>query len=132
MARPRTPGKKASSRKKTPRKVTPATVRRLALALPGVSEAPSYGTPGFRVSRKLFARLHQDGKSLVARIEPAFRAPMIQALPDVFFVTDHYENHPWVLVRLSRVTTADLRDILENSWRLVASRKLRAEFDDGD
>jgi hypothetical protein len=36
-------------------------VRRLALALPETHERPSYGTPGFRVKDRLFARIHQDG-----------------------------------------------------------------------
>lgn len=37
------------------------TVRRLALALPGVEEGVSYGTPAFRVRGKLLARLREDG-----------------------------------------------------------------------
>ena len=36
-------------------KATLATVRRLALALPGVAEGLSYGTPGFRVRNKFMA-----------------------------------------------------------------------------
>ena len=35
-------------------------VRRIALALPATAEKPSYGTPGFRVRDKLFARVHDD------------------------------------------------------------------------
>src|SRR3954447_5753708 len=40
-------------------------VRRLALALPGTIERPSYGTPGFRVSDRLFARMHDQPGLLV-------------------------------------------------------------------
>ena len=36
-----------------------ATVRRFALALPGVEEGHSYGTPGFRVRGKFLARLRE-------------------------------------------------------------------------
>jgi hypothetical protein len=39
--------------------------RRIALALPGVEEGPSYGTSGFRVAGKLFARIKEDGVTLV-------------------------------------------------------------------
>jgi len=39
-------------------------VRRLALALPEVAERPSYGTPGFRVKDKLFARIHRFRRAL--------------------------------------------------------------------
>lgn len=41
------------------------TVRRLALALPGVEEGPCYGTPGFRVKGRFLARLWEDGETLV-------------------------------------------------------------------
>ena len=45
-------------------RVTLATVRRLALAFPGVEEGLSYGTPGFRVRGKFLARLWEDGETL--------------------------------------------------------------------
>ena len=47
------------------RALTHDALRKLFLALPGVEEAPCYGTPGFRVRKKLLARFHQDGESLV-------------------------------------------------------------------
>jgi hypothetical protein len=40
-------------------RVTLETVRRLALAFPGVEEGLSYGTPGFRVRGRFLARLPQ-------------------------------------------------------------------------
>ena len=51
-------------------RVTLATVRRLALAFPGVEEGLSYGTPGFRVRGKFLARLWEDGQTLVVRAIP--------------------------------------------------------------
>jgi hypothetical protein len=48
-------------------RVTRETVRRLALAFPGVEEGPSYGTPGFRVQGKFLARLWEDGEILVVK-----------------------------------------------------------------
>jgi hypothetical protein len=80
--------------------ITLATVRQLALALPGVEEGLSYGTPGFRVRGKF-----------------------------LFFITDLYRGYPTVLVRLGRVTKADLRDVLEEAWRRQAPRRLVTEYD---
>lgn len=37
--------------------MTQDDVRRLVATLPGSSERPSYGTPGFRVKDRLFARI---------------------------------------------------------------------------
>lgn len=103
-----------------------ATVRALALALPGTEEATSYGTPAFRVGGRLFARLHQDGESLVLRAEPEQRETLIETHPRHFFVTDHYRGEPWVLVRLATVPRALLAELIEQAWRQRASaRRIR-------
>jgi hypothetical protein len=60
-----------------PSRITPATVRRLALTFPGVEEGLSYGTPGFRVRGRFLARLWEDGVTLVVKCgddERDFRA----------------------------------------------------------
>ncbi len=41
-------------------------------------------------------------------------------------------SYPTVLVRLGRVTEADLRDVLEQAWRLHAPRRLVTEYDRAD
>src|SRR5687768_9650271 len=52
----------------------PETVRQLALALPDTSERPCYGTPGFYVKKTLFARLLEDGDSVVLKIDLSDRS----------------------------------------------------------
>lgn len=42
-------------------------VRRAALALPGVEDSTSYGTPALKVRRALLARLWEDGTTLVLK-----------------------------------------------------------------
>ena len=84
----------------------------------------SYGTPAFKVKGKLFARLHQDGESLVVAVSFEEREEMMSAAPEKFFITDHYLNYPWMLVRMSKVTPAELRDLLIGSWRRAAPKKL--------
>ncbi|MGP0063145.1 MAG: MmcQ/YjbR family DNA-binding protein [Isosphaeraceae bacterium] len=106
--------------------VTFETVRKLALTLPGVVEGTSYGTPAFRAGKTLFARQHQDGESLVIRIEHDHRAMRMKAAPETFFITDHYLNYPWMLVRLATIDHDDLRDLLEEAWRLSAPKRLLA------
>jgi len=105
------------------------TVRRLALALPGVEEGPSYGTPGFRVRGKFLARLWEDGETLVVKCGYDERDFRMQADPETFFITDHYRGYPTVLIRLARVAAADLREVLEQAWRLHAPKRMVAEFD---
>ena len=51
------------------------TVRRIALAFPGVEEGPCYGTPGFRVRGKFLARMKEDGETAIAAYnEPRARS----------------------------------------------------------
>jgi hypothetical protein len=110
-------------------RVTLATVRRLALGFPGVEEGLSYGTPGFRVRGKFLARLWEDGKTLVVKCGDDERDYRMKADSETFFITDHYRGYPTVLVRLDRVSTTALRDVLEQAWRRAAPRKLVAEYD---
>ena len=102
------------------------TVRQLLLALPGVEEAPCYGTPGFRVAKKLIARLWEDGETLVLRVDPYERASLLAAHPNTLFLTDHYRNYPFLLVRLSAIQPDHLQELAEQAWRLVAPKRLLA------
>jgi hypothetical protein len=104
--------------------VTFDTVREIARGLPGTVEGISYGTPAFRVGKSLFVRQHQDGESLVVKIDFDQRAMRMRADPETFHITDHYLNYPWILVRLSTVDPDDLRDLLEEAWRLSAPKRL--------
>ena len=104
-------------------------VRRLALALPGVTERPSYGTPGFRVRDRLFARIHQgDGALVLWTADPADKESYIASEPDVFFTTPHYDGHAHVLVRLDRIDAPRLAELLRLAWEVRAPPALRAEF----
>ncbi|MGA2038425.1 MAG: MmcQ/YjbR family DNA-binding protein [Bryobacteraceae bacterium] len=105
--------------------VTFDTVRRIALALENVEESTSYGTPAFKIGGALLARLHQDGCSLVVRTNFEERAELIAADPETYYITDHYLNYPWVLVRLSRAHPDALRDLLGGALRLAAAEKPR-------
>jgi hypothetical protein len=105
-----------------PRKLTLPTIRKVAMAFPDVEEGTSYGTPAFRCKKKLIARLHQDGKSLVLKVGDATRDHLLQADPDTFFVTDHYRGYPYVLAHLDRLSAIDLRKLLARA--IEASSRL--------
>ena len=127
--------KKKPTRKKTARKaraakgrptrgVGLAAIRRAALALPGVEEGPSYGTPGFRVKKKLFLRLHQGGDDLVVRLDDDLCEMLMSTEPEIFHQTPHYEGHPFVLARLGALSEARLADLVEEAWRISAPPRL--------
>lgn len=112
-----------ATRKKS-RGVTLATLRRLALALPGAEEGTSYGTPAWKVRGKLFARLHQSGEDVVVKLDFDERDFLMQAKAKVFHITDHYANVEMMLVRLAAASEGELRERLEVSWRRSAPRRL--------
>jgi hypothetical protein len=71
------------------------TVREIALALPGVEEGTSYGTPAFRVRGKFLARLREDGETLVVKCD-----------------------YP------ERDLRMEINDLLELAWRSLAPKRL--------
>jgi hypothetical protein len=100
------------------------TVRDIALALPGMEEGTAYGTPAFRVGKKFIARLHPDGESLVLKVDPEAREVLTRAEPETFYFTEHYAGYPeYLLVRMSKVRRDVLAKLLEESWRMSASKR---------
>jgi len=94
-----------------------------------VERSTSYGTPALKVRKKLFARLKEDGERIVVFVDFMEREALTQENPDVYVVTDHYRDYPMMLVDLAAVPDDELREILIESWRRQAPKKLRAEFD---
>ena len=119
---------KSGQRKIKIKTVTFDTVRQIAKTLPAAEESTSYGTPAFKVKGKLFARLHQDGESLVIGVDFEAREEMMSAEPEKFYITDHYLNYSWMLVRLSKVRPDELKDLLIGSWRRVTPKNLSASL----
>jgi hypothetical protein len=109
--------------------VTYETVRRIALALPGVEDGISYGTPSLKVKGKFLARLREDGETVAIRAEFPVREALMQEEPGMFFSTDHYLDYPAVLVRLSKVDPIKLRRLVEHGWRAAAPKSLVRAFD---
>jgi hypothetical protein len=101
-----------------------AELRRLALALPGVEEGTSYGTPAFRVKGKGFARLHEDGESVVLYTDFVTREALVTGWPKKYHYTAHYDDYPMVLVRIPAVARAELAERLLESWTIRAPKRL--------
>lgn len=105
-------------------------VRRIALSLPETIEKPSYGTPGFRVKDRLFARMREEGVLVVWVPDELDKAALIASDPATFFTVPHYDGHPMVLVRLPAIDATALRELLVDAWRLRAPKRVLAEHGD--
>jgi hypothetical protein len=119
------------NRRSKARPVTYDRVREIALALPGVEDGTSYGTPALKVRGKLLVRLKEDGETIVLMVDFELRDLLMQAEPETFYITDHYRGYPAVLVRLASVDPEELSVLLEQAWRGKAPKGLVARFDAG-
>ena len=104
-------------------------VKKIGLAMPDVEESVSRGFPVLKVHGKLLAcmAIHKSAEpgSLVVRIDFDQREGLLAEAPGTYYVTDHYRNYPSVLVRLSEITTEQLRDLLRSAWQFVTAEKSR-------
>lgn len=100
-------------------------VRKIGLAMPHVEEGKSYGTAALKVKKKLFVRLKEDGDSLVIGMPFEQREALMAEDPETYYITDHYLNYEYVLVRLSKVSKEALRDLLKGAYRTALSKKGR-------
>jgi hypothetical protein len=106
-----------------------ADVRELAISLPETVEKPSYGTPGFRVRDRLFARMREEGVLVLWRESEEEKEALVEAEPEKFLTTPHYDGYPNILIRLDAVDREELAELLEESWRLRAPGSLVEQFD---
>jgi len=100
-------------------------VRQMALAMEQVEEGTSYGTPGFKIRGGLIARWRPDIEALVVKSSFEERTELMAADPETYFLTDHYLNYEWVLVRIARVAPDALRDLLLGARRAALAEKQR-------
>ena len=114
-------------------------VARLALALPETTEKSSYGHPGWAVQGKVFAwerPLSTKDRVALGDAAPA-AVPLGVAVPDLgakealladdpdaFFTTLHFDGYPVVLVRVERIASDVLEEVLGEAWRVKAPRRL--------
>jgi hypothetical protein len=99
-------------------------------ALPETEESTWFRTPCLRVRKKSFCRMKEDGETLVVRVvDLEDKEALLRSDPEVFWTTPHYDGYPYVLVRLAQVDAAQLRELIEDAWRLSAPKRVLAAYD---
>jgi hypothetical protein len=98
-------------------------VERIALTLRDVELSTSYGAPAVKWRGQMLACVpvnkSAEPNSAVFRIDFERRTRLLQTRPDLYYVTDHYAPHAVVLVRLSQVSPAILKDLLQRAHEMV-------------
>ena len=99
-----------------------ADFRRLALALPGVSEYPHFDRRAFR-ARVTFATLAPDERTANLKFAPDEQALKCAVAPDAFLPLDNaWGRQGWTRAKLAALTEAELRAALEMAWRHGAAK----------
>ena len=114
------------------RVVTHDDVRRIALSLPETFEQASYGgRPSWRTKQRMFTWLpDMEPEVLVVWVDSEEeKQALIAAEPRKFSTTPHYDGHPIVLVDLQAVDDREATELITESWRLRAPKKLVKEWD---
>jgi hypothetical protein len=117
---------------------TQGDVRRIALTLPGTVEGRDHFAFSVEIKGKLkgyawvwMERVHPKKARvpcpsvLAVRVrDEAEKAALLAGDPERFFTEPHYNGFPAVLVRLPRVSSAQLRALLLEAWRCMAPKHL--------
>ena len=102
-------------------------VRRLALALPRVTERSSWGMPAW-FHHRLVARMWDADRVTVKVEDDGERRALAEQEPDVFTTTDHHAGTNLVLVTLAAVYEPTLAAMLAESWWWAAPPSWRRKY----
>lgn len=108
------------------------TVREICLALPEVVEKPFGGhtAPSFRIRDKLFAMTTEDGLQLWMKAGPGVQEALVSEDPGRFFVPPYVGAKGWVGARLNvEQDREELAELIEDSYRMIAPKRLVARLD---
>jgi hypothetical protein len=113
-------------------------VRKLCLALPEAHEVEAWGEPTFRVRNKMFATFasrashHGAGRDSVwVKATAENQQLLVQSDPDRYFVPPYVGPSGWVGVHLDDdVDWDDVRDLLEDGYRMIAPKRLLLQLDE--
>lgn len=107
--------------------VTAAQFRALCLSLPGAEEKSHFGKADFRVANKIFAGFSEDPQRGYFKARAELREELLSAPSSVFAAAQGaWGQHGWTYVALPQVRMPVLRELISESWRLVAPARLSA------
>jgi len=95
-------------------------MRSILLPLPGVIEKMHVDDPAFYVNKKIFANVKL--KDQLVALHTLERDKWMAANPDTFFITNHYLNYKYMLVRVETVSPEVLKGLLMMAWRNRATK----------
>ncbi len=108
--------------------VSLATVRRISLSLPGAAEAPHHDMTSFRVVGKIFATVPPEGGRVHVFLGADEVASYCAEFPGVVEELWWGKRVAGCRVVLRHATSVLVRELLTESWRRRAPKKLLAQL----
>ena len=91
-------------------------LRRLALALPGTTEAPHFDRAAFKAAR-IYATLSADGRTANFRFAPEEQELKCLTAPDAFApIPNAWGKQGWTTATLAALGEAELGAALRTAW----------------
>ena len=122
-----------------------ADVEAMVAGWPETAASPSYGgAPALRVNKKMFARLRGEmaedvdeltgapyGEVLMVGVaDLGEKEALLSSGDHAYFTVPHYDGYPAVLVRLTLVDEAELRELLVEAWLRAAPKRAHRAFEE--
>ncbi len=110
-------------------------LRAICLAFPeSVEDAAGVGSPAWKVRGKIFAMrhsLHDVARwSVWCKAAPGVQELLVGSAPERFFRPPYVGGRGWVGAYLDvEVDWDELRDLVEESWRMTAPKRVVAALD---
>lgn len=112
-------------------------IRQICLALPEAVEKEAWGDPSWRVRDRIFAMQkgnYEGGRpSLWLKAADGAQAVLVASDPERFFVPGYVGHKGWIGLYLDggSMDWDELSDLIEESYRLIAPKRLAAQLGAG-
>jgi len=111
--------------------ISKAEARKIILSIPGTDERLWFNQPSVFLHDRFLAKTHHKEDAVTLQVgSMEMRDMMLEAEPELFYITDHYRKFPFVLMRLSALTRTVLKEILVGRAAQLAAmpvKKARAK-----
>lgn len=97
----------------------------IGLELPDVKEGTYYGARALKLNGQMVActpvNKSAEVDSIVVAMSLERRTTLLKKSPLIYYITEHYARHPTMLIRLSRISRAELKQTLRIAWEFAAA-----------
>jgi hypothetical protein len=110
--------------------VTIEDVREFASTLPRAYEVLVRDRVKFRVGRIVFLAFSRDETEMGFGFPKEEREALVASEPDKFFMPGKADmRYQWVECWLAKIDVDEMRELVQDAWRMCVPKRVAAEFD---